>query len=61
MPLDRAGTIEVRVTGSDGRTPIAGAQVAVRSERGMDWWEGYRPPPAPVSPAWTPASASTFE
>ena len=48
VPLDRAGSIEVRLTGSDGRTPLSGAQVAVRSERANDWWLGYRPPPAPV-------------
>jgi len=48
IPLDRAGGIEVRLTGTDGRTPVAGAQVAVRSERSADWWEGYRSPPAPL-------------
>lgn len=48
VPLDRAGTIEVRVTKSDGRTPISGARVAVQRERGASWWEGFRPPPAPV-------------
>ena len=48
IPLDRAGGIEVRLTGPDGRTPLAGAQVTVRAERDAEWWEGFRPPPAPV-------------
>lgn len=45
VPLDRAGTLEVRVTGSDGRAPVAAAKVSIRSEGGGRWWEGYKPPP----------------
>jgi alpha-2-macroglobulin len=48
IPLERAGAIEVRLTGPDGRTPLAGAQVSVRSERDAEWWDGFRPAPAPV-------------
>jgi hypothetical protein len=48
VPLERAGTVEVRLTAADGSTPVAGAKVAVRSERGAEWWEGYRPPPEPL-------------
>ena len=48
VPLDRAGSLEVRLTTSDGRTPVAGAPVTVRPERAAEWWEGFRPPPAPV-------------
>ncbi len=48
VPLERAGTIQVKLTTSDGRTPVMGAQVGVRSERAAEWWQGYRPPPAPT-------------
>jgi uncharacterized protein YfaS (alpha-2-macroglobulin family) len=48
IPLDRAGSIALRLTGSDGRTPIAGAKVQVRPEQAAEWWRGYRPPPAPL-------------
>ncbi len=48
VPLDRAGAIEFRVLAGDGKSPIASAKVAARSERASRWWEGYRPPPAPV-------------
>ena len=34
VPLERAGTIEVRLTGSDGRTPVVGARVAAGSQGG---------------------------
>ncbi|TMQ71375.1 MAG: hypothetical protein E6K81_10205 [Candidatus Eisenbacteria bacterium] len=47
VPLDRAGAIEFRVRAGDGK-PVAGAKVAARSERAAQWWEGYRPAPAPV-------------
>ncbi len=43
VPLDRAGNLEVRVTGADGRTPVANAKVQVRRERSMRWWEAWRP------------------
>ena len=48
VPLDRAGAIDVKLSRSDGRTPVAGARVAVIAERGDRWWEGYRPPPEPI-------------
>lgn len=48
VPLDRAGAIEFRVTAADGRTPLPGARVSTRTERAAQWWQGYRPPPAPV-------------
>ncbi len=48
VPLDRAGQIEVRVTRANGKTAVPNARVSVRSERPAQWWEGYRPPPAPV-------------
>jgi alpha-2-macroglobulin len=48
VPLERAGAIEVRLAGSDGKVPVANAKVEVRPERSAEWWEGYRPPPAPV-------------
>ncbi len=48
IPLDRAGTLEVRATRADGKTPVASAKVSIRTERGERWWEGFRPPPAPV-------------
>src|SRR5919197_354698 len=48
IPLDRAGTIDVKLTRSDGRTPVVSARVSVQSERGETWWEGYRAPPAPI-------------
>jgi uncharacterized protein YfaS (alpha-2-macroglobulin family) len=47
IPLDRAGSIDVKLTRSDGRTPVAGARVAIVEERGDRWWESYRPPPQP--------------
>jgi len=58
IPLDRAGSIEVRVTGSNGVKPVPAAKVAIRAEGGGRWWEGYRPPP----PAqWTDAGGvATF-
>ena len=58
IPLDRAGTLRIQVTASDGRTPVAAAKVSIRSESGGRWWEGFRPPP----PArWTDATgAVTF-
>jgi len=46
IPLDRAGTLEVHVTTSDGHTPVPAAKVTIRSERGGREWEGFRPPPA---------------
>jgi len=48
VPLDRAGAIEFRVTAGDGKTPLPGARVSTRTERAAQWWQGYRPPPAPV-------------
>ncbi|HTM01308.1 MAG TPA: carboxypeptidase regulatory-like domain-containing protein, partial [Candidatus Omnitrophota bacterium] len=48
IPLDRAGSLEVRALRADGRTAVANARVSVRTERGERWWEGFRPPPAPV-------------
>jgi hypothetical protein len=48
VPLDRAGSLEVRLTTSDGNAPVAGVPVTVRPERAAEWWEGFRPPPAPV-------------
>ena len=48
IPLDRAGALEVRATRADGRTPVRGAKVAIQTERGARWWEGFRPPPVPV-------------
>jgi hypothetical protein len=48
VPLDRAGAIEFRVTAGDGRTPLPGARVSTRTERAAQWWQGYRPPPAPL-------------
>ena len=59
IPLDRAGTIEVRVTGADGRTPLPGARVSMRSEAAGRWWEGYRPPPTPVYTDRTGAAVFT--
>ena len=47
VPLDRAGTLEVR-TSAGGKTAIAGAKVTLRSESAARWWEGARPGPAPV-------------
>jgi len=47
VPLDRAGTLEVRSTAS-GKAAIVGAKVTVRSEAAARWWEGARPAPAPV-------------
>jgi uncharacterized protein YfaS (alpha-2-macroglobulin family) len=45
IPLDRAGSLEVSVTG--GKGPLAGARVTVRSEGSARWWEGPRTAPAP--------------
>ena len=47
VPLDRAGSIEFRVTAGGGKQPLANARVSVRSERAAQWWQGFRPPPAP--------------
>ncbi len=48
IPLDRAGSLEVRATRADGHTPVANAKVAIVSERTGRWWEGMRPAPVPV-------------
>jgi uncharacterized protein YfaS (alpha-2-macroglobulin family) len=48
IPLDRAGSLEVKATRADGKTPIANAKVTLTAERASRWWEGYRPPPAPA-------------
>ncbi|HEX6030174.1 MAG TPA: carboxypeptidase-like regulatory domain-containing protein, partial [Tepidiformaceae bacterium] len=48
IPLDRAGTLEVRATRANGRTAVPNARVAIVSERAARWWEGARPAPAPV-------------
>ncbi len=48
IPLDRAGSIAVKLSRTEGHTAVAGARVAVTAERGDNWWEGYRPPPEPV-------------
>jgi hypothetical protein len=48
VPLDRAGSIEIAVTRSDGRTPVTGAKVTVEGQRSDYWWEGYVPPPPPA-------------
>lgn len=47
VPLDRAGSLEVRVTRSDGRTAVPNASVTLRSESQNGGWEGWRPPPPP--------------
>jgi alpha-2-macroglobulin len=47
VPLDRAGTLEVRAA-AGGKAAIAGAKVTLRSEAAARWWEGARPGPAPV-------------
>src|SRR5205085_3918093 len=47
IPLDRAGTLELKTTGSD-KAPIHAAKVTLRSEAAARWWEGFQPPPAPV-------------
>src|SRR5689334_4321213 len=39
VPLDRAGTLEVRLTDGAGQ-PLANAKVTLRSERPTEWWEG---------------------
>ena len=48
IPLDRAGTLEVRATRADGNTAAPNARVTIVSERATRWWEGARPAPAPV-------------
>ena len=48
IPLDRAGSLEVRAVRADGHTPVPNAKVAIVSERAGRWWEGMRPAPAPV-------------
>lgn len=47
VPLDRAGTLEVRTT-AGGKAAIVGAKVTLRSEAAARWWEGARPGPVPV-------------
>lgn len=46
-PLDRAGRLAVKVTGGDGRIPVASARVTIRSERAMAWYEMGRRDPEP--------------
>jgi uncharacterized protein YfaS (alpha-2-macroglobulin family) len=55
VPLDRAGSIEVRVTGTGGRGPIANARVSIRNEGFVPWWEASRPP----APRFTDATGVT--
>lgn len=49
-PLDRAGKLAVKVTGADGRVPVASARVTIRSERAAAWYEASRRDP---DPRWT--------
>src|SRR5262249_14637635 len=46
IPLERAGTVEVRVTAADGKNPLSGARVTVRTEGAVRWWEAGRAEPA---------------
>ncbi len=48
IPLERAGSLEVRATRADEHTPVPNAKVAIVSERSGRWWESMRPAPAPV-------------
>jgi alpha-2-macroglobulin len=45
IPLDRAGSIAVRLTRADGKAPIAAARVTVRTESPAPWWRGTRDEP----------------
>lgn len=47
VPLERAGSLALRATRSDGRTPVAGARVTVKAERGGSWWESRQRDPEP--------------
>ncbi len=44
VPLDRAGRIVLRVNGSDGKTPVAGARVDLNYESRSSWDNSGRSP-----------------
>ena len=47
VPLDKAGSLDIRVTGGAAKAGVNAARVRIRSERSSSWWQSARRDPEP--------------